>query len=186
LIPTNGGGTGVFVGTTPARLRELRRVGTERAFGTLLIVAAPRLAERVAAAVPASRMHGWAGVAGFMRRSWGPGWALVGDAGHFKDPITTHGMTDALRDAELLSDAILESLAGVVPEAVGLARYEAMRDQLSRQLFDVTERVASYTWRLDEIRGLLRQVSAAMKAEVEHLQSMPSRPVALVDNAVDC
>ncbi len=43
-----------------------------------------------------------------MRRSWGPGWALVGDAGYYKDPITTHGMTDALSDAELLADAIID------------------------------------------------------------------------------
>ena len=32
-----------------------------------------------------------------LRRPWGPGWALVGDAGYFKDPISTHGITDALR-----------------------------------------------------------------------------------------
>ena len=30
-----------------------------------------------------------------------PGWALVGDAGWWKDPLSTHGITDALRDAEL-------------------------------------------------------------------------------------
>ena len=174
FIPTNEGRTGVFVGTTPCRLRALRRDGTERAFATLLAAAAPRLAERIAAAAPDSRVHGWAGATGFMRRSWGSGWALVGDAGYFKDPITTHGMTDALRDAELLADAILEALAGVVPEAVALARYQAMRDQLSSELFDVTERVASYAWGLDEIRSLLRQVSSAMNAEVRHAQSLPS------------
>lgn len=44
---------------------------------------------------------------GFFRRAWGPGWALVGDAGYFKDPLTAHGITDALRDAELLARAIL-------------------------------------------------------------------------------
>ena len=174
FIPTNEGRTGVFVGTTPCRLRALRRDGTERAFATLLAAAAPRLAERIASAAPDSRVHGWAGATGFMRRSWGPGWALVGDAGYFKDPITTHGMTDALRDAELLADAILEALAGVVPEAVALARYEAIRDTLSSELFDVTERVASYAWGLDEVRSLLRQVSSAMNAEVRHAQSLPS------------
>jgi len=174
FIPTNEGRTGVFVGTTPCRLRALRRDGTERAFATLLAAAAPRLAERIAAAAPDSRVHGWAGATGFMRRAWGPGWALVGDAGYFKDPITTHGMTDALRDAELLADAILEALAGVVPEAVALARYEAIRDTLSSELFDVTERVASYAWGLDEVRSLLRQVSSAMNAEVRHAQSLPS------------
>ena len=174
FIPTNEGRTGVFVGTTPCRLRALRRDGTERAFATLLAAAAPRLAERIASAAPDSRVHGWAGATGFMRRAWGPGWALVGDAGYFKDPITTHGMTDALRDAELLADAILEALAGVVPEAVALARYQAIRDQLSSELFDVTERVASYAWGLDEVRSLLRQVSSAMNAEVRHVQSLPS------------
>ena len=174
FIPTNEGRTGVFVGTTPCRLRALRRDGTERAFATLLAAAAPRLAERIASAAPDSRVRGWAGATGFMRRAWGPGWALVGDAGYFKDPITTHGMTDALRDAELLADAILEALAGVIPEAVALARYQAIRDQLSSELFDVTERVASYAWGLDEVRSLLRQVSSAMNAEVRHAQSLPS------------
>ena len=80
---------------------------------------------------PPSRIHGWGGVPGFMRRPWGPGWALVGDAGYFKDPITTHGMTDGLRDAELLADAILEAMTGVTPEAVALAKYQRTRDRLS-------------------------------------------------------
>jgi flavin-dependent dehydrogenase len=180
LIPTNAGHTGVFVSSTPDRLRVLRRAGTAGAFATLLAAAAPSLVERVGSATPASRTHGWVGTAGFMRRPWGSGWALVGDAGYFKDPITTHGMTDALRDAELLADAILMALAGVVPEKVALARYEALRDQLSSQLFDVTERVASYAWGLDQIRGLLRQVSAAMTGEVEHLRSRPAPPGAAI------
>jgi 2-polyprenyl-6-methoxyphenol hydroxylase-like FAD-dependent oxidoreductase len=42
------------------------------------------------------------------RRPVGPGWALVGDAGHFKDFVTGHGMTDALLDAQNLSEAILD------------------------------------------------------------------------------
>jgi flavin-dependent dehydrogenase len=163
LIPTNAGHTGVFVSSTPDRLRVLRRAGTAGAFATLLAAAAPSLVERVGSATPASRTHGWVGTAGFMRR-----------------PFTTHGMTDALRDAELLADAILMALAGVVPEKVALARYEALRDQLSSQLFDVTERVASYAWGLDQIRGLLRQVSAAMTGEVEHLRSRPAPPGAAI------
>ena len=44
---------------------------------------------------------------GFFRQSFGPGWALVGDAGYFKDPLTAHGITDALIDAELLANAAL-------------------------------------------------------------------------------
>jgi flavin-dependent dehydrogenase len=57
----------------------------------------------------------------------GPGWALVGDAGYFKDPITTHGMSDAMRDAELLTDALLAALSGA-PEKDALVAYERMRE----------------------------------------------------------
>jgi flavin-dependent dehydrogenase len=177
LIPTNDGLTCVFVGTTPVRLRTLRGDGTEHAFATLLARAAPRLAEQLTSAEPAGRMHGWAGVPGFVRHSWGPGWALVGDAGYFKDPLTTHGMTDAMRDAELLASEILEALAAVVPEAVALARYQATRERLSSSLFEATEAVASYDWDLEQVRGLLRQVSSAMSDEVDHLQSLPDRRV---------
>jgi 2-polyprenyl-6-methoxyphenol hydroxylase-like FAD-dependent oxidoreductase len=175
FIPTNEGHTGVFVSTTPSRLQALRRNGAEQAFATLLSYAAPRQAERVASAAPVSRIHGWTGPAGFMRRSWGPGWALVGDAGYYKDPITTHGMTDALRDAELLAGAILDTLDGRLSEADAFNGYQAARDQLSCRLFDVTEQIASYTWSLERIRTLLRQVSSAMNAEVTHLQGLPER-----------
>jgi flavin-dependent dehydrogenase len=175
FIPTNDGLTCVFVSATPTRLRALRREGTEQAFAALLAQTAPRLADRVATAEPASRMHGWAGTPGFVRRSWGRGWALVGDAGYFKDPITTHGMTDALRDAELLADEIQAALTGVVPEAVALARYQATRERLSSRLYEATEAVARYDWDLEHVRGLLRQVSSAMSDEVDYLQSLPAR-----------
>jgi 2-polyprenyl-6-methoxyphenol hydroxylase-like FAD-dependent oxidoreductase len=172
LIPTNGGQVCVFVSTTPPGLRNLRRAGLDFAFASLVAQAAPALAERVLAATPASRIHGWAGRPGFVRQSWGPGWALVGDAGYFKDPITTHGMTDAMRDAELLALAIHESTTGGQPEAAAFARYQATRDRLSADLFAVTEQVASYDWDSDGVQTLLRQVSSAMKDEVDHLQTL--------------
>ena len=73
------------------------------------------------------------GCPGYVRRSFGPGWASVGDAGYFKDPITTHGLTDALRDAELLSDAVLAHAAGAAAEST-LAQYQDTRDRLSKTL----------------------------------------------------
>ena len=170
LIPTNDA-TCLFVSATPARMRSLRSSGAEHAFATLLASAAPAFVDRVAEARHASGLRGWGGLPGYLRRSWGNGWALVGDAGYFKDPITTHGMTDALRDAELLSNAIVALLSGC-PEASALAAYEGTRDRLSRDMFDVTEAVAAYDWNLDELRHLLREVSAAMADEVDHLQSM--------------
>ena len=138
----------------------------------------PSFAERLRAGTRETRFVGTA-VPNFFRKPYGPGWALVGDAGYFKDPLTTHGMTDALRDAELLADQILETLTGVLPEAVALARYQAKRDQLSARLFEATEAVASYAWGIDQVRTLLRQVSSAMSDEVDHLRVLPDRRPAL-------
>ena len=115
LIPTNAGQTCVFVATTPARMRPLRRDGADAAFDSLLDAVPAALSDAVRAGGPCGRVHGWRGVPGHVRRSFGPGWALVGDAGYFKDPITTHGITDALRDAELLSDAVLAGLGRARP-----------------------------------------------------------------------
>jgi 2-polyprenyl-6-methoxyphenol hydroxylase-like FAD-dependent oxidoreductase len=176
LIPTNDGKTCVFVSTTPQRMRTLRRDGSEAAFATLLERSGPALVDRVSGA-GSGRMHGWGGLPGYVRRSWGPGWALVGDSGYFKDPITTHGMTDAMRDAELLAAALLDAAGGASREATALARYQAVRDRLSTALFSVTEDVAAYDWDTAQVQTLLRRVSSAMSDEVDHLQSLAERPV---------
>jgi flavin-dependent dehydrogenase len=175
LIPTNDDATCVFVSTTPGRLRELRRLGRDDAFRTLLEVASPGLDELVAGATDRSRLHGWRGAVGHVRRSWGPGWALVGDAGYYKDPITTHGITDALRDAELLADAVLDATAGEAEGRRAMAAYEQTRDRLSRALWDTTEEVAGYGWDAPRARTLMRAVSAAMSDEVDHLSRLPHR-----------
>jgi 2-polyprenyl-6-methoxyphenol hydroxylase-like FAD-dependent oxidoreductase len=174
FLPTNDGLTCVFVGTTPDRMRLLLRDGTEAAFRGLLAEVAPGLAGRVAASAAASRMYGWPAIPGHRRQSWGPGWALVGDAGYYKDPITTHGITDALRDAELLAAELVRSLGGTVPEAVALARYQATRDRLSDRFSTATELVATYQWDLPGVRTLLRAVSSAMSDEVDHLMALPA------------
>jgi 2-polyprenyl-6-methoxyphenol hydroxylase-like FAD-dependent oxidoreductase len=177
MIPTNDGRTCVFVSTTPERMRAARREGPEAAFESLFSTAAPDHLPRLHMSTPTGRLHGWAGVPGFVRRSWGPGWALVGDAGYFKDPITAHGMTDALRDAELLANAVVEVACGLRPEGLALSAYQRQRDALSRRLFEATEEIAGYAWDMTRIRGLLREVSSAMTDEVEALEALPSREV---------
>ncbi|HLN76774.1 MAG TPA: NAD(P)/FAD-dependent oxidoreductase [Nocardioidaceae bacterium] len=177
MIPTNDGLTCVFVAAGPERIRSLRRRGADAAFETLFAEAAPEHLPRLHMSTPASRMHGWSGAPGFVRRSWGPGWALVGDAGYFKDPITAHGMTDAMRDAELLADAILQATAGLCPEEQALSAYQRQRDLLSRRLFEATDKIAAYNWDMDRIRRLLREVSSAMVDEVEALERLPLRHV---------
>lgn len=172
VIPTNDGASCLFVSTTPERMRRLRRAGVEQAIRSLLAAAGPAMVDRVRDARPVSPVRGWAGVAGFARQSWGPGWALVGDAGFFKDPITSHGITDALRDAELLADRVIAALYCDTPEDGALADYQTTRERLSRELFNVTEGVAAYDWDAEGIRSLLHRFSGAMRDEIEHLEAL--------------
>jgi 2-polyprenyl-6-methoxyphenol hydroxylase-like FAD-dependent oxidoreductase len=69
----------------------------------------------------------------FYRKPYGPGWALVGDAGCHKDPILALGMCDALRDAELLANALDARFSGKRDMQEALAEYEAQRNTASRQ-----------------------------------------------------
>ena len=73
---------------------------------------APSLAARVDEGKREERFVGTADVPNFFRKPYGPGWALVGDAGYHKDPVTAQGMTDAFRDAELLVEAIDAGFSG--------------------------------------------------------------------------
>ncbi len=113
LIPTDDGRALRVRRHSPHRMRTLRLGRSEGGgFDAPVGLAAPDQLEPLAAAHRVGRHHGWAGATGFMRQPWGPGWALVGDAGYYKDPISSHGLTDAMRDAELGSRAILDGLGG--------------------------------------------------------------------------
>ena len=100
----------------------------------------------------------------------------MGDAGYFKDPITAHGMTDALRDAELLARAVEEG----AEEA--LAGYQARRDELAFTLHEISHRIASFEWTLEEVQGLHLALSREMNREVEailELDAVADGPQAL-------
>jgi len=166
VVPTNDGLACVWAGMPAAQFAT----ATQRpdvALQELLAHAAPGLQ-----LYPNERrgpVRGFAGFPGFVRRSSGPGWALVGDAGYFKDPITAHGMTDALRDAELLARAVISSSDTDGGRSAALGEYESIRDELSAPLRDLTERIASYQWDLSELRELLAALSRAMRPEVRAL-----------------
>lgn len=175
VIPTNGGKACVWTGVHLSRFAAHARrpdLGFHDVFGAV----APDWAERLRDATPEGPFRGFPGLPGFVRASSGPGWALVGDAGYFKDPITAHGMTDALRDAELLARAVVTGGSDPDPEA--LRDYEHTRDTLSADLFTLADRVASYRWSFDELRELLVGMSLAMRPEVAHLSALDTTVVA--------
>src|SRR5581483_1440142 len=167
VIPTNHGQHCVFGGLPREQFGAAFRGGTAWGFLNLLQKCDPQLKAAVEGATLSGRLRGFGGAHGFMRRPFGPGWALVGDAGYFKDPLTAHGITDALRDAELLARAIL---AG---GSHAMARYQQERDALSIPFFRVTEAIASFRWTLDEVKALHSALSAAMRSETDHM----ARPV---------
>jgi flavin-dependent dehydrogenase len=74
----------------------------------------------------------------YKRKPYGPGWALVGDAGYHLDPLAARGTTAAVASAELLSQAICHHLGGEKPEAEAFGRYHAQRDELLAPEWDVT------------------------------------------------
>ena len=168
IIPTNNGQACVFAASTPARIGT----GGIDTMRDVLAEASPDVAARVGAAIAPPAVRSFKGRPGFIRRSWGPGWALVGDAGYWKDPISVHGLTDALRDAELLARAIIRTEPGAPDRAEALADYQASRDRLSAQLFDVVDTIALQRWTDDDICGLLLQLSSAMADEVEALVAL--------------
>lgn len=170
VIPTNDGLTCVFAAMP--RDRFLAEIRWDLAAGHRRVVeeVSPAFAGRMARAVKIGSLRGFPGEPGFFREAWGPGWALVGDAGYFKDPITAHGITDALRDAELLARAVATG------EERALADYQAQRDALSSDLFEVTDAIAGYDWTLDEVQRLHRELSDAMKGEVKALLALDAPP----------
>jgi 2-polyprenyl-6-methoxyphenol hydroxylase-like FAD-dependent oxidoreductase len=90
---------------------------------------APGLGGRVRVGQRAERISGSGDLPNFLRKPFGPGWALVGDAGCHKDPFLALGICDALRDAELLADAAHAGLSGLQPLEAALADYERRRNE---------------------------------------------------------
>ena len=126
-FPTNHDQVCVFAATSRRRFRSEARAGVPRLYTRLLGQGAPVVLDQ--ATLAPERLKVFVGRPGFLRRAHGPGWALVGDAGYFKDPITSHGITDALRDAELLATAIITAASGGASEEVALAAYQSTRDR---------------------------------------------------------
>jgi len=171
-IPTNHGDTLVFAATPPARFHAELQGNMESGYMRVLAECAPDLADEVSAAPRSERFRGFPGIPGYMRQSYGPGWALVGDAGYFKDPITAHGISDALRDAELLARAVAQG------SEAALAAYQETRDELSQDLFDITDEIARFEWTLADLVPLHKHLSKAMNVEVEALLTLddPAQP----------
>ncbi len=174
VFPTHDGEANVWMCLPGDRARV---AGTDResAYLSLLEAVAPSLAERVAAARITAPIRTALDLPNHVREAAGPGWALVGDAGAHRDPITGHGITDAFRDAELLAHRAAQVLRGELLEAEALAAYEAERNVALMPIFDVTWRMAQYP-PIDQFVELQKRLALLVDAEATWLAERPRLP----------
>jgi 2-polyprenyl-6-methoxyphenol hydroxylase-like FAD-dependent oxidoreductase len=116
----------------------------------------PELAARVRAGRRAERFMGTAAMENFFRKPHGAGWALVGDAGYHKDPITAQGMTDAFRDAEFLADALDDGFTGIRALDEALSEYERKRNEAVMPMYEMTCGLAALQAPSPEMQMLFR------------------------------
>ncbi|MFC7549336.1 NAD(P)/FAD-dependent oxidoreductase [Plantactinospora sp. GCM10030261] len=142
VFPTNDDLTMVYVAAPRAELAAFRRdPGAEV---TRTLDGCGDLADRVRAATRVERFRIAAEQPNAMRMPYGPGWALVGDAGVVLDSITAQGISNALRDAELLATAVISARYGVEPARDAYARFHRDRDATVRPVFDFTTDLATF------------------------------------------
>ena len=105
------------------------------------VAAVPELAARLEGCRRSSKVRHTPMTTSYFRRSAGPGWALPGDSGHFKDPVTAQGIRDALRFGRLLGEAAAPALDD--PRALDRAirRWERRRDRECLEVYQWTNLV---------------------------------------------
>jgi 2-polyprenyl-6-methoxyphenol hydroxylase-like FAD-dependent oxidoreductase len=164
-FPTHAGLNGVFVGW-PADELPTVKADLDRQFMAAVDLS-PNFAERLRAGRRVEPYYGATDLPNFYRRPYGPGWALVGDAGHHKDPYLALGIRDALRDAEWLAEAVDAGLSGRQPLPGALEAYEQRRNAASRADYRETLAVAQLMpWPAQSLhlRAALRGDEAATRA----------------------
>jgi 2-polyprenyl-6-methoxyphenol hydroxylase-like FAD-dependent oxidoreductase len=119
-----------LVGVSPEmHEREYFRGDTEKGLLAHMRSCEPT-AEALAGARIATPMAGIMKFQGYFRQACGPGWVLVGDAGHFKDPSAGRGIGDAFRQVAALAPAIISGLDESGPGLdVMLRRWAQWRDR---------------------------------------------------------
>jgi 2-polyprenyl-6-methoxyphenol hydroxylase-like FAD-dependent oxidoreductase len=160
-VPTNDGLTAALVAWPIDEFEANRRdlVGNYlRAFE-----AEPTFAQRIQEARRVSQPVG-AVMHQFYRRSHGPGWVLVGDAGYHKDAVTAQGISDAFRDAETVAGALDEVLGGRRTFDEALSEREDERDRRTGPMYELTTQFASMEPPTDETAQLFAAIAADEQA----------------------
>jgi flavin-dependent dehydrogenase len=166
-VATNDGLTLVATGWPYAEHAANKRDVEGNFYKTLQL--APEFHERVRAAKRETRFAGRP-VHNFFRKPFGPGWALVGDAGYSKDPITAQGITDAFHGAEACAAALDPFLSGTRPFEDAMADYQSSRDAHSLPIYEFTCQMAT----LEPPPPEMQRLFAAMQGEQDAMDDFVS------------
>ena len=162
-FPTNDGLVCIVMSSPRTQFRAFRADIEGNYLKTLEL--APGLADRVRSGKREERIVGIAELPNFFRKPSGPGWALVGDAGYHKDSITAQGISDAFRDAELLTEALDSGFAGHRPMEEALADYERQRNETVLPIYELTCQFAT----LELPPPPMQQLFAALQGKQEQI-----------------
>src|SRR3954451_13208098 len=139
-FPCDDGLTLVLLQPPVARAEEFR--GDLATTYEQTVASIPGLADRLGGCQQATKVRAATGIESYFRRSTGPGWALAGDAGHFKDPVTAQGIRDALRYGRALGEAAAPVLDDPRALDATLARWERERDRDCLEIYQWTNMLA--------------------------------------------
>jgi flavin-dependent dehydrogenase len=157
-VPTNDGATLVLAYFPQSRFDEVR-TDFQRAYLDQIRTTAPSVFERMQDGQRIERLRGTGDQQNFFRQSSGPGWALVGDAGHHKDSITARGISDAFSQAESLARQVGDRLDDPEHLDEALRRYAQERDSSMADGYEATLSVAQLTTHEQRL-SLLRAVQS--------------------------
>lgn len=139
-VATHDGLTMVIAGW-PYSEFQANKAEVERHFDETIALV-PDFYERLRAGRREARFAG-AAIPNYFREPFGPGWALVGDAGLIKDSITAQGIHDAFRDAELCARGLVEHLRDGHPWGEAMSAYQHERDAAVRPMYELTCQLAT-------------------------------------------
>lgn len=155
--PTNDGLTVTFIAAPIAEFPTFRSSVETKCLETLDMTG--EFGVKVRAAKRIGPYRGTADLPNRFVKPYGPNWALVGDAGLVMDPITGQGISQALCDAELLSDALASAFCDGRSLRAALADYERRRNRRAFPVFEFTNEVSSFRSRNADEQILLRALA---------------------------
>lgn len=160
-IPTNDDQTLVLVGC-PIDQAASFKADVEGNY-LAAIELEPAVADQIHAATREDRFY-TGGVPNFFRKPYGSGWALVGDAGYTRDPITAQGISDAFRDAERVASAVHEWQSGDSLFEDAMAMYHKERDERALPIYEFTTQLATLEPPPPELAELMTAVATSQPA----------------------